>query len=274
VASRAAALWEHGGQAREARDWVDRALALEPAPSAAVIDALIMAAVTRNNLGDPDAAIPFLDRALALMPTVGDDPVRMNQILIGRAVAHHHRGDAAAARACFERALALPSDDAWRASTLHNFGTAEMLDGHYDRGAELLEESLALEVASGGSGRRLCNIHHSLGDLALRLDDIPRAIAHYREGHRLATEFNLREIVAPCAGGLAAAAAITGDADAAAQLWLIVERLENEYGRIHTLERAHYVDAIGKTSQRGHQETGYVSADETLRLLNTYVDSL
>jgi hypothetical protein len=108
----------------------------------------------------------------------------------------------------------------------------------------------------------------------LRLDDTPRAIAAYREGHRLAAEFNLRELVAPCAGGLAAAAAMTGDVDAAAQLWRIVERLEDEYGRIHKPERAYYVDAVGQAAQRRHQEVGRVSADEALRLLNIYVDSL
>jgi predicted ATPase/class 3 adenylate cyclase len=274
VVSRAASLWHHGGQEREARDWVDRALALEPAPSPAVIDALNMAAVLRNDLGDPDAAIPFLDRALALMPTVGDDPVRMNETLILRAVAHHLRGEVTEARACFERALALQSDDARRASTLHNLGTTEMLGGNYDRGAELLGESLALEVARGGSGRRLCNIYHSLGDLALRLDDTPRAIAAYRDAYRLATEFNLRQIVAPCAGGLAAAAAMTGASDDAAQLWRIVERLEDEYGRIPKLERAYYVDAVGEAAQQCIEETGRVSADEALRLLNTYVELL
>jgi tetratricopeptide (TPR) repeat protein len=273
VASRAAALWEHGGQSREARDWVDRALALEPEPSSAVIDALNIAAVMRNNLGDSAAALPFLDRALAMMPSVGDDPTRMNEILIGRAIAHLRLRDVTEARACFERALALPNDEARRASTLHNFGSFEMLTGHYGLGAELLEESLALELARGGGGRRLCLIHHSLGDLALRLNDIPRAIAAYRDGYRLATEFNLDEALVHCAGGLAAAAASFGDADAAAKLWLVVERLEAEYGRLTEPERTYYISAVGEPSQRS-PESGDLSADEALRLLNAYVELL
>jgi predicted ATPase/class 3 adenylate cyclase len=264
----AAELWEGVGNPREARRWLSGALSLPAAPPGAVLRALMIAGVFANQEEDFDAAVAYAEDAVALANSLGEES-RLNAALKGLAVTYGRLGDHVSARRTFEEALALDRGS----STLHNFGTCEMLAGEYDRAAELLEESLALDAAEGRL--RLQQLtHHSLGDLALRRGDVPRAASEYRESLRIATELHVPRTVAHCAGGLAAAAAAAGDSIAASRLWGLLERLEDEYGAISRIERSYYLEAVGEISREPYEETRHVPADEALRLVNAYVHSI
>jgi hypothetical protein len=76
-------------------------------------------------------------------------------------------------------------------------------------------------------------------------------------------------------GGLAAAAAASGDREATASLWGAFERMEDEWGRASTFERPYYADAVGDVSAHpAYAEARKLPAAEALRLVEAYVDSL
>jgi predicted ATPase/class 3 adenylate cyclase len=266
--ARAAELWTDGSNPREPGGWLSVALERGAAPSAAAVHALTVAAVAANQSGDHDVAVRSSEKAIALAKSLGQK-LHLNTALEILAIAHAQRGDRTSGRRFYEEALALER----RASTLHNFGTSEMWAGDLDRGASLLEESL--EVGASESRLWLLQLtRHSLGDLALRRGDTTRAKAEYRESLRIATDLNVLRTISFCTGGLAAAAALEGDAGAASRLWGLLERLEEEHGRIDAIERSYYLEAVGELEREPYEETRHVPADEALRLVNAYVHSI
>jgi predicted ATPase/Tfp pilus assembly protein PilF len=266
--ARAAELWTDGSNPREPWGWLSLALERSAAPSAAAVHALTVSAVAANQSGEHDVAVRYSEGAIALATSLGET-LHLNTSLAILAIAHAQRGDRASGRRFYEEALALER----RASTLHNFGTSEMWAGDLDRAAALLEESL--EVAASERRLRLQQLtRHSLGDLALHRGDTRRAKAEYRESLRIAADLNVPRTISFCAGGLAAAAALEGDAVAASRLWGLLERLEDEHGRIDAIERSYYLEAVGEIATEPYEETRHVSADEAVRLVNAYVHSI
>jgi predicted ATPase len=256
------------GDPRGPRAWLARVSELRAPPSAARIHALTIAAVAANDMGDPDAGVAYAEDAIALAKTLGEES-HLNTTLEVLAIAHARRRDQESARRVFGEALAIER----RSSTLHNFGTFEMSSGDLDRATSLLEESVSLN-ASQGRLRVLRLTHHSLGDLALRRGDPDRAVAEYGESIRIAQDLNVLLTVCFCTGGLAAAAALKGDVAASARLWGLLERLEDEHGRIDPAERSYYLEVVGRIAQEHYEETRHVPADEALRRVNAYVHSL
>ena len=76
-----------------------------------------------------------------------------------------------------------------------------------------------------------------------------------------------------CAGGLAALAALQGDDVGASRLWGLVERLEDEHGRLDATERLYYRDIVGELAHESYSETRHVDAEEALRLVYACVHS-
>jgi len=256
------------GDPAEPAAWLDRVRTLGASPSSALLRVLIVSAISANQTGEHVRADEHCEEAIAMAESLGDATWLLKALEV-LAIAHGQRGDVDAARPVFERALAL----ARRSSTLHNYGTIEMWDGNHPRARKFLEESLAIE-AKEGRLRRQSMIRHSLGDMRLREGDVEGATGEYVESLRIAHELNLPRTVAFCAGGLAAVAALRGDAISAARLWGLAERLEDEIGRLDATERSYYLEVIGQIAQEPYEETRHVPADEALRLVNAYVHSI
>jgi hypothetical protein len=116
---------------------------------------------------------------------------------------------------------------------------------------------------------------HSYADRLLHRGDAEAASLRYRESLEIGKAQGMRSSYAYCTGGLAAAARLLGDREAAARLWGLLERFEDEFGRIRTFERPYYAELVGDVSgDRMYLAARALPLEEAKRVLDAYVDSL
>jgi predicted ATPase/DNA-binding SARP family transcriptional activator len=240
--------WRSTDRIAEGLRWCERALALDGEPDAKSRAQALYAAGTLSFYADDLArAGELLDRSLQLFEQLGDR-LWLASALNARASVHHFTGELEAARVAFEAALRnfrdLSRPGGVAAATLR---LGQLYRDLGDR--EKARSLLAAAADAHGERNDRTGLAGTLLSIAdLELDDRQLAVAaeRYRESLSVEREHSRRPwFTTYCLAGLAAVAAARGDAEGAARLWGVVERLEEERGfKLNHFERMRYEQII------------------------------
>jgi predicted ATPase/DNA-binding transcriptional LysR family regulator len=239
-------LWVRGLQRREGLRWLQLLLAApHDAPPAVLSGALAIAGRLTGELGDPAAARPLHERALALSREAGDDRTAA-WALHGLGDIALREGELGRARALLEESLALfleLGELGPAGGRLSYLAEVAMDQGDLDA-ARVYWERAREQWAAAGDRNGVNAATHGLGDLALDAGDRQLALAHYAEA--LDGAHADPEIVANCFAGIAAALADGERRGTAARLWAIAQRLDAEHeALIPSSGRARYERWVG-----------------------------
>jgi predicted ATPase/class 3 adenylate cyclase len=140
--------WYRHGYVTEGRRWLQRAIELTAEDGGAPLArAAHWLGVLLQQQGEPQAALPFLERSLAIWRDLGDRDQQARE-LNSLGITHHYLGDVDTARALLEDSAAVSREigsDMRLAAALTNLGQAESAAGNFDRATQVLQEALALD---------------------------------------------------------------------------------------------------------------------------------
>jgi predicted ATPase/class 3 adenylate cyclase len=147
-----ALFWYRHGYLTEGRRWLERAIELTAEDGGAPLAELAhWLGVLLQQQGEPQAALPLLERSLAIWRDLGDRDQQARELnSIG--ITHNHLGDLDAARALLEESAAICREvgsDSRLAAALTNLGQAESDAGNLGRAAQVLQEALAIDQKQG-----------------------------------------------------------------------------------------------------------------------------
>jgi predicted ATPase/DNA-binding SARP family transcriptional activator/class 3 adenylate cyclase len=221
--------WTVNGRYAEAIRWTAGALnALDEASGETRADALRTAAMMATLAADSKQGQDWGEQALAFRRAEGDDS-RIAEILPWLAIAYSQDGDAVRARELHAESIALQEqldNPLALARALRTAGEDELSLGDPTRARELCRRGLEL-ARTAGARREVVLVLHSLGDVAVVEGDSPAAAAFYLEALGSSTETVYTVF---CLAGLAAVAALEGDAERAGRLWGAVESYRRALG--------------------------------------------
>ena len=137
-------------------------------------------------MNDPECALDCYEKSLTLAKGSGlEMSVAGNSSSIGRI--YQARGDRKKARAYFQQALDASNDTRLRGVSSYvvlSLGLLELEERNYERARELLEEALALVQGSLAKDIE-SDVHEAMSRLHEARGDLPKALEHYKEFHRL-----------------------------------------------------------------------------------------
>jgi tetratricopeptide (TPR) repeat protein len=113
--------------------------------------------------GEPQAALPLLERSLGIWRDLGDRDQQVRE-LNSLGVTHKHLGDPDTARSLLEESAAISREvgsDFRLAAALTNLGQLEADAGNFDRATQVLQEALAIDTKQGdmfGEGLRAARL--------------------------------------------------------------------------------------------------------------------
>jgi predicted ATPase/class 3 adenylate cyclase len=152
LAQALAYFWYRHGYAAEGRQWLERAIDLTAQDGGAPLARLAhWLGVLLQQLGEPQAALPILERSLAIWRDLGDRDQQARE-LNSLGITHHHLGDVDAARSLLEESAAISREvgsDMRLAAALTNLGQLESDAGNFDRATQVLQEALAIDRKQG-----------------------------------------------------------------------------------------------------------------------------
>lgn len=240
--------WIRDMRPREAVSWFEAILPIPGEVDPAVrAGALTLAGRSAIEAGDVPRAEPWLRAGLDLAREAGD-PLRTAWALHGLGHLRAEEGATAEAQALFEESMELflalgeHAPAGGRMTFLAEYAARE---GDLERAATLLERAIEqFRLAGDAAG-----VHGSvlgLGDLALARGDARAALARYLEAQpSVLREGSVLDLEYACAG-IAAVAALEGRRDAAARLWGVVARLDDDAERkMEPDDRARFERALG-----------------------------
>ncbi len=214
------------GDQREARRWLDAALAVDEGVDVTLrLDALYQASVFAAVEGDLDRAEALAEQGLA-RAQADADRLREGRALHALALAATFRDDLARAEPLHTRALELllgAGDTALAGHVLGYLADAALWNGEVDRAAALAEDARKV-LAEAGSHIYPIRLLGTLGAIALARGDRAEAARLYRENlSQTAPVGDLRGIgdrryVADALAGFAGVALAGGEAETAARL--------------------------------------------------------
>jgi DNA-binding CsgD family transcriptional regulator/tetratricopeptide (TPR) repeat protein len=222
--------WAAAGYLREGRDWLDRALALNPEPTPARARALGASSFLALLLGKLDSASRTLAECRELASELGD-PSGLAYAALFSGFTAMYRGDLQAALTLLEDALERHRANAdlvgtW--ITLHELAHTASQAGD-PRAVAFAEESLALCEAHGAQSCRSYALW-MLGFEVWRRGDAGRAAVLMRKATELKRASNDQWGIASCVEVLAWAAAAEGDGEHAARLLGAAQKLWHAIG--------------------------------------------
>ena len=139
-----------------------------------------------RSMNDPERALECYEKSLALAK---DDGLLMsiagNSSSIGRI--HQALGDRKKAREYFHQAIEASKDNTMsevNAHVLLSLGLLELEEKNFERARELLDDGLRLVKGSLAKDTE-CDIHEAMSRLHEAQGDVEKALAHYKEFHRL-----------------------------------------------------------------------------------------
>ncbi len=192
--------WYLHGRAREAVDYLDRALAADTsAPPELIADALHLSGVMHDELRDPAVARERLEASLALQRSIGNGR-RIARELNSLGVVARNSGDTDRATALLEESLAMRralGDEPGTATTLSNLGVVAIDLGRYDVALVRLREAVDLDRATGARGV-VAYSSSLLGTVLIRTDERAAGLALIREGLRTFADLGDADGVAEC----------------------------------------------------------------------------
>jgi predicted ATPase/DNA-binding CsgD family transcriptional regulator len=208
------------GDPREARRWLDAALAMGDRSDVALrIDALTSAAVLAGVEGDLARAEALAEQALALAQGHGEQPGKADA-LHALGLTASFRGDLDRMEVLFARSLELRRACGDKAGTGHVLGflaDASLWRGDSGRAAALAEEARGL-LAETGHQAYTTRLLGTLGAIALARRDAARATQLYRDYLSRAASFGHARYVADALAGLAGVALFGGETEGAVRL--------------------------------------------------------
>jgi predicted ATPase len=147
-----APFWYQHGHAKRGRRWLERAVEVASSDAGAPLAQVAhWLGVLLEQQGEDAAAIPLLERSLAIWQELGDRnqmAVELNSL----GITWRSLGDLRAARSFFEQSVATAREidsDARLSTALSNLGILEIDAGNVERAAEVLQEALALDQKTG-----------------------------------------------------------------------------------------------------------------------------
>jgi non-specific serine/threonine protein kinase len=210
--------WVPRGRLTEARDWLDRALALGGQPLSRAA-ALLERAKVAFLLGDFDWALVLADQALPLARSCGDRATE-GRLLYFLATVAWSRGDGDRGRKLGQAAVATlraADDRVWLAWALGDIGVLGALAGDQDEAPGLVAEGLALHRENGNGLGAACLLADS-GAVAHARGEAAAAARAYGESLRLLAALGETWWMAAPLVGLAGLAAASGRFVEAARL--------------------------------------------------------
>ncbi|MBI1742495.1 tetratricopeptide repeat protein [Candidatus Acetothermia bacterium] len=142
----------------------------------------------------------------------------------------YSQGDLHRATALFEESLALFQELGETGSVvLSNLGSLANIQGDYERASKLLEKSIALYRKEGSKLGIAMALPH-LGNLAVNLDDLHRALALFKEGLVVSNEISYKPGIISGIKGIATVASRHGNIIRAARLLGAAEALREAIG--------------------------------------------
>jgi predicted ATPase/class 3 adenylate cyclase len=152
LAQALAYFWYRHGYAAEGRRWLQGAIDLAAedggAPLAQVAHWL---GVLLQMQSEPQAAVPLLERSLAIWRDLGDRDQQARE-LNSLGITYHHLDDPDTARSLLEESAAISREvgsDFRLAAALTNLGQLEADAGNFDRATQVLQEALAIDTKQG-----------------------------------------------------------------------------------------------------------------------------
>ncbi|MBA2470547.1 MAG: tetratricopeptide repeat protein [Chloroflexia bacterium] len=147
--------WSASGRLNEGRDWLDRALVLNPGDQSAVrAQALLRRGNIAVDLADYPSARGLYHQSLDIFQTLGDD-VNVGRALGSLGLVYANQGEYAAARAAYESVLEVCQEHGWRpgeALALLNLGSVAVAEGDYTGARSVYDASLTIRRALGDAG--------------------------------------------------------------------------------------------------------------------------
>ncbi len=221
--------WYRHGDHLEGRRWLERAIDLTAEDGGAPLAQLAhWLGVLLQQQSEPAAAVPVLQRSLAIWRDLGDRDQQARE-LNSLGITHNHLGDLDTARALLEESAAISRDvgsDMRVAAALTNLGQLESDAGNFDRATEVLQEALAIDRKQGDM-LGVALDQQSLAGVSLRagrpeeardlLADMSDYVASSRDPELLATTLEMCAANAAQLGEGLRAARLTGAAEAVRQ---------------------------------------------------------
>jgi predicted ATPase/class 3 adenylate cyclase len=151
LAQALAYFWYRHGHAAEGRRWLERAIDLTAEEGAPLAQLAHWLGVLLQQLGEPRAALGFLERSLAIWRDLGDRDQQARE-LNSLGITLRHVDDVDGARSLLEESAALSREigSPMRiAAALTNLGQLESDAGNFDRATQVLREALAIDREQG-----------------------------------------------------------------------------------------------------------------------------
>jgi tetratricopeptide (TPR) repeat protein len=147
-----ALFWYRHGYLTEGRRWLQRAIDLTSENGGAPLAQLAhWLGVLLQQQGEPQAALPLLERSLAIWRDLGDRDQQARE-LNSLGITHHYLDDLDTSRSLLEESSAISREvgnDSRLAAALTNLGQTESDAGNFDRATQVLQEALAIDRKQG-----------------------------------------------------------------------------------------------------------------------------
>ena len=224
--------WFKRGYLREARQWLERALAASPtSPPGLRAKAIVNLGFMVLFQGDLLTALARADEGAALGRDAGDLLTAADCLFLqGMVALQRNRIDQAVEFAAACQNVAIASGDPWiQAHPFELLGFAARLEGHFERAAQFFDQALALFRRSEdlwAVSRTLTD----LGQIRVLQGHFAEAKAFAAEGVTLSLQLGDVREVAWYLEIFAATNAAQGDAGGAARLWAALDRLLESVG--------------------------------------------
>jgi predicted ATPase/class 3 adenylate cyclase len=221
--------WYRHGYITEGRRWLQRAIDLTAGDGGAPLAELAhWLGVLLSQQSEPRAALPLLERSLAIWRDLGDRDQQARE-LNSLGITHHHLDDFDTARSLLEESAAISREigsDFRLAAALTNLGQLEADADNFDRATQVLQEALAIDTKQGDmlgvaiDQQSLAGVHLRAGR-AREARDLLSAMAGYvvscGDPELLATTLEMCAANAAQLGEGLRAARLTGAAEAIRQ---------------------------------------------------------
>jgi predicted ATPase/class 3 adenylate cyclase len=152
LAQALAYFWYRYGYAAEGRRWLQVAIDLAAEDGGAPLGQVAhWLGVLLQLQSEPQAAVPLLERSLAIWRDLGDRDQQARE-LNSLGITHHHLDDPDTARSLLEESAAISREvgsDFRLAAALTNLGQVEADAGNFDRATQVLQEALAIDTKQG-----------------------------------------------------------------------------------------------------------------------------
>lgn len=224
-------LWSARSYVIEARQWLNKILALDPAPSTTRADLLRYASDYARSQGDFDHARAFEEEGMQISKVLGDE-VGVYYSMDGLAMMAGMQGDYKQAAELLEQVLAYwrKTNDTLRLTpTLNNLAIAMRRLGNIERAKQLYAEAITL-TKSAGIYRSLAHSLYGLAEVQMELKDYAAAIQLLRESISIRYEIGELKGLAFSLGSLAMSLDSLGDSNRAAQLESASQKIRKEIG--------------------------------------------